>query len=130
MLCNKFRNLIDLLLKSKVKELKYPREGTVLALIIEGENIIDAKVLKTEKDKRPFTDCLIRYFDILTGEEYYEEIPNERGLKITNIIINPEAIRMVNKYYPGTIENESKEYFSLKDIIELEKKFLLINLKK
>ena len=130
MLCKKIRKLIELLIKNKVKDVRYQREGTVLALVMEGERIIDAKVLYTKKDKRPFSNCLIRYFDIITSEEFYEEIPNERGLKIARITINPEAIRMVNKNYPGTIKDENKNYFSLNEIIEIEKKFLLLHLKK
>lgn len=130
MFFKKLRKLIDFIMKKKAKNLKYVREGTVVALVKKGETIVDAKVLRTEKDKRPFSNCLIRYFDIITSEEFYEEIPNERGLKITRITINPEAIRMVNKNYPGTIKDENKNYFSLNDIIEIEKKFLLLHLKK
>lgn len=129
MLCKKFRKLIELLIKNKVKDVRYQREGTVLALVMKGEKIVDAKVLYTKKDKRPFSNCLIRYFDILSSEEFFEEIPNERGLKISNIKINPEAIRMINEKFPETID-ENKRYFSLKDIIEIEKKFLLLYLKK
>ena len=129
MFFKKLRKLIDFIMKKKAKNLKYVREGTVVALVKKGETIVDAKVLRTEKDKRLFSNCLIRYFDILSSEEFFEEIPNERGLKISNIKINPEAIRMINEKFPETID-ENKRYFSLKDIIEIEKKFLLLYLKK
>ena len=65
------------------------------------------------------------YFSFLVGE-----FMNKVKSKITRITINPEAIRMVNKKYPGTIKDENKNYFSLNDIIEIEKKFLLLHLKK
>ena len=50
--------------------------------------------------------------------------------QVQSVTINPEAIRMVNKNYPGTIKDENKNYFSLNEIIEIEKKFLLLHLKK
>lgn len=130
MFFKKLRKLIDLILKNKAKDLKYLRNGLCVALVKEGDEIIDAKLLKTKGDKRSLSKCQIRYFDILTSEEFFEEIPNERGLKLTNITIDPEAIRQINKRFPGTIKDVNKMYFSLEDIIKIEKKFLLLNIKK
>ena len=52
MFYKKTRKLLDKLLKNKVKELKYPREGTVIALIMKNEEIVDATILETKRNDR------------------------------------------------------------------------------
>lgn len=129
MFFKKTRNLLDKLLKNKAKELKYPREGTVVALIMKNEEIVDATILETKRNNRVFSNSLVKYFDILTGEEFFEEIPNERGLKLYNITLTIRAIDLINEKLPESINNIDKDYFILKDIIDIEKKFLIINKK-